>query len=258
MTERGSNPQETEYHASFNYGRDLYIKLLQDDTPLVNLGYTAEQRVLARRALSHLEDEEARLSPGYMGGFYYPNTVVFGLNNFGDFGVRLMQLQGGGYDLQAEMDTIIEPEIFEDNPRLLARIDMIPDNVMYEDLDTLVQKLYGRDDPRVKGMRRSHLLSRILSHFTPVATYRAAWVDEDTKLELVVEHNYWGVQVHEEAGFWPDTELDTWRRLPPIKLDGKRWVPFGMKPDTSKRAAQKAPEEAKGKVRQFATDESQV
>lgn len=254
MTELDKHPPEERLHATFEYGRNLYVNLFHDDTPFVNLGYPLELRSLARRALYHLE-EEGRINGG--------KWAFFGND---DESVSIHLLRHGGYWLYAHVDfhpiigslddyPTIEAyrrqrsrfDFFETHaPGTVAFIAMLPADVDYTDIHGLVRHLYegtaGSGDNIT--MEPSSLISNIKTHiFIRNAVYRAAWVDDKSKLELVVESNF-SAKDDEHT----DMEMDVWRRLPTVEYEGKSWTPFGKKPNMSRRFAKQALEKLKGKV----------
>ncbi len=274
MTEQGNPPKETELYAAFEYGRDLYMQLFQDDTPLVNLGYTPRQKILARRALSLLENE-GTLRLGYRPRLTFePENNHSGSETLDDSaGIERLthegyQLSGyvtvpwpkGDYSQEAE-DFVRERFGFFESESTGKVVDVrvIPAQIDYTNLDRLVRHLYeGTDygDVLTPSLEPESLSARLKKIVIPsVATYKAVWIDDETKLELVIESDFqnrsWG-----EGG----KDIDIWRRLPQIELDGKSWTPFGKKPNISKQAAQKALQGAKSRViaKQFATDKGQV
>ncbi len=84
--------------------------------------------------------------------------------------------------------------------------------------------------------------------FPAVATYKATWIDEETKLDLVVETDLYDREVGEPH---PKKYVETWRRLPVIEHEGKSWLPFGRKPNVSKEVTKKALETSRGTVGKF-------
>lgn len=249
--------KEGKTHLSeFEYGRNLYIHLFQDDTPFVNLGYPPSLRALAKKALYPLQDEVS-MGPGPR-----PNLYFEGENE--EWGTIYL-LKHGGYILRAAVElprydfstSFSEREKLEaeftffesEGHGYVAFIDMIPEDVNYEDLNRLVPHLYEGTEiwsSSNVSLELSNQLSRLKSHlFSEVSTFRAVWIDEGTKLDLVVETDF---SDKDDQVRNPQKYIDVWRRLPIIELDGKGWIPFGKKPNISRKSAQQAFEKQKGKV----------
>lgn len=256
-----SQQKERTRVPELEYGRELFIRLFRDESPLINLGYTPAQRTAAKRALRSLE-EEGRL-------FLKPYPWV----SFGEeyVGAELAQLEHAGYYLTAFYDAsgkvasglfpkakdrlaaqIILGErfgFFEDEPPGHAVIiHILSQEAAEADLATLVKHLYegsGGTKRRVR-LEEATKLATLKSQILPsAATYRAAWVDEETKLELVVENNFRSKALGEDASI---KEVQLWRRLPTQDFKGKSWVPFGRKPNTSKKRLLKILEEKRERV----------
>ncbi len=237
----------------FEYGRELFVQLFKDDTPFVNLGYTPKQKALAKRALQHLEEE------GSVSQTTPRTTSHFGID---DEFVTLFQLKHGGYGLHAiyapaeyhmlgtDQQEKIRKELtfFEaDFWGKVTFIDMIPEGVNYEDLRVLIPHLYQGNEVTLRNVpiEPANPLSKTKAFFFSTSTYKAVWVDDITKLELVVETDFADKDLEVRR---PKQAIDVWRRLPVIELDGKSWVPFGKKPGISGEATQKAFEGQKGRV----------
>ncbi len=260
MSKRERQLDRQEIISEYAYARDLFVQLFRDEIPLVNLGYNSPQRTLAKLALLFLEKEEGELR-------LKPQPSVF----FGDegwfVGVQLTRMNRGGYYAYALYDThglylsqfstpeerrwafcFWEPKIrfFEDDYAAVAEINMIPGNVAIDDIDTLVGHLYeGRYGEQV-NMKKISPISVIKTRITPsVATYRAAWTDDETKLELVVESNHTSKATGDKS---LANMLYVWRRLPTQNLQGQKWIPFGRKPNISESRMKKILEAKKEKM----------
>lgn len=259
---------EEALYASFDYGRELYVNLFNNDTPFVNLGYLPQQRLLAKKALLYLEGTGRLRVTGYSLG----SAVIFGNADETDEEgqVVLKQLRRGGYHLRAKAGIPREVlyhgselarsryEVFEsEGITVVAVVNVIPAAAFNEDIDALVRHLYEGTERGMRqvDMRRRSLKSRLGAMLTPIATYEAGWVDEGTKLELRVANNFRDVAA--KGLFDPeDDQIDIWRRLPTIEFQGKDWVPFGLKPDVSRRATQTSPQEARGKLNILSVDDA--
>lgn len=231
---------------SLEYGRDLTVQLFQDDSPLVNLGYSTKQKDAVRRALRTLEEP---------GKFYQqPQPYVeFGQRpkDEGDDAPQawLTELQHGGYKVK----TSIRPTFTDlgyvsnfvvtfppeaDIEVVVGVFEMLPAQTDVNDINGLVKHLYegafvnrfgSRQGP---GMQRPSLFSTLRSKLSSsVSTFKAGWVDESTKLELVVETDAYSRLFGRKFG---SKVQETWRKLPEIELEGQSWIPFGKKPNPSR------------------------
>lgn len=247
-------PRGEQRLGELNYARDLFIQLFKDDSPLINLGYSARQVAITRPILRHLE-EEGRLS--WLGDAFFGE---------GDEGVNIDTLKHGGYALFANRDLPhldlenfsagyarrILMRFFEDEPEgFVAIIDMIPSSASYEDLDALVKGLYeGWYEGGVLeavSLEKSSPMSKLKSHVLPnTAVFKATWVDEATKLELVVKTNYTSKSIKENKAL---KEYHMWRRLPAQESNGKTWIPFGRKPNVSNKRIREILETKKSQAR---------
>ncbi len=216
----------------FEYARELFIQVFKDDTPLVNCGYTLSQLGIAKSALSALEEESIRivLTPP-------PAFVDFGKLGSGR-SVELFQLPHGGYKLDAEynINDYNGIDFFEFPYHHSAAIfSAIPENVGLEDIPRLVKNLYEGSDSDLCDthmVQRNPLTQRLNSVLDSLVTFRAFWVDERTKIDLVVETNFTTETDRAEIGSEDVTHI--WRRLPTQELEGQRWFIFGRKPNISK------------------------
>lgn len=269
MTERdiGENLNQ-----NLEYGRDLYVQLFQDESPLINLGYSAKQVQFTRSALSLMERE----------GAFYPTPkprVAFGnleiISEDTSPHVWLTTLANGGFKAIAQYPLLWVPDRFENDKGYIhpspyktdliseefplgvaAVIDILPGDKDYQDVDELVQHLYegawlNHYHIRNPKMESPSVLNFLKSRFsTSVAVFRAGWVDENTKLELVVEtdiysrlQGFTGEKViSSEGGQKINISVirEVWRRLDQIEKDGLVWAPFGKKPNPSNQSIQKA------------------
>lgn len=188
-----------------------------------------------------------------------------------DVDVQLGQLEQGGYYLIASYDVAekLVKEVYQDPlkqalalatwgqrfkffedepPEYTAIIHMLPEGAAKADISTLVPSLYEGSGGTIIRVRieEENKLATLKSHLlSSVATYRAAWVDQETKLELVVESNFASKTLGDDASI---KEVHLWRRLPTQEFEGKSWVPFGRKPNVSKKRLLQILEESKERV----------
>lgn len=227
------------------YGRDLFVQLFHTETPLINLGYKSSQREIAKPVLRLMESEgRVRLKP---------LEVYFGES--GEATVVLQKLRNGGYYMYADRGghpsfmQMITSKGFFDNEFLtiVARVNMLSGNQDYCDINTLVTHLYeGQITDRPIHMEPRNPLSQLKSALLPnTAIYKAAWTDEETKLELVIESNFVDKALADGDS---QPEIEIWRRLSTQNLEGQKWVPWGKKPNISEDRLKKILEAKKAKV----------
>jgi hypothetical protein len=216
-------------------GRNLYIALFKDDSPLVNLGYTASQKRLAKEVL-HLV--------GGPGKIWHPDKPALTQLVFmeGSKWVAMKEIPGEiGYEMQA----VNEPSFSHTPVGLIAQVlrsqenpvfemdyvsfvNLVKENTIETNLDSLIKSFYSSRFFYSKRIEKESPLSRVSRALGITATYRGKWVDENTKLEFAVEVKS---SADKEIG---GPFYQTWRRLNPISdLKGKV-IPFGRKPDSSK------------------------
>lgn len=268
MTERDNGEA---YTSDLKYGRDIYVKLFQDENPLINLGYSAKQIQFTRRALLTMEEE----------GTYFPTPkprVYFGdpdglISENLNPHVWLTTLKNGGFKAIAEYPLLWMPDRndeekgyissgnfksdlpLEEFPgEVVAVIDMLPAG-KYDEEEVLVRHLYegawlNHYHERNPQIGKPNFANWLRSRFsTSVAAFRSGWVDENTKLELVVETDIYSRLKGLKGSHFVQTEsgrrdilavTEVWRRLPEIEHEGAFWVPFGKKPNPSRQSIQKA------------------
>lgn len=220
--------------------RELYIQLFKDNTPLVNLGYTPKQIEYSIIALRLLEGE------GKVNTHFKKPTLEFGdPTNPGEL-VEVSYLENNqGFYLYACRETT-DPDISDKYERLIrilagstfkvldsvgtiAKIALFQDTNRINELDYLIPQLYSPSAEALdKGVKKENVLTKAARTFGLATTYRAAWVDERTKLEFAVEVNDSTSIKRGEP-----LECNIWRRLNPVSDDLGIVVPFGRKPNTS-------------------------
>lgn len=267
--DRKDNPSGAELAANPNlkYARDLYVQLFEKTSPLTSLGYGPAQRELLAIALKQLENE--------VGHVYSPTHVAFS-DNDGHYRASIGGLRrNNGWQMIAtrEIEAQIKSASDEDmsaedlflatlvhKPRVqffefpsyessncMAIINMLPSDINYEDITILVPNLYVTETlySGQLEMREDNLLNRLRSKVKPdymTPTYRAAWIDDETKLDLVVQYRTKLIDAvsKNDEKMPKEGAIDIWRRLPVQSLDGREWIPFGKKPSVSSEQAMKA------------------
>lgn len=249
--ESGQQPQGefdealAEYH-DLARARDLFINLFQDKDPLVKLGYTARQIEFALPVLKLLEGEGkvATYIPNNpfldfssndpfaeeLQVYYLPNREGFYL-----FAVRDEGLRGWG-ELSRDQRlmrilTARQPVvIFPDFPEQVAHIGLFKEGADIDNLDYLVRQFFDKtftDAPM--GVKAENLLTRAARAIGVAGTYKAAWVEEETKREFVAK-----VDVPEDKKF--GSIYVTYRKLEPRSdLRGGIIIPIGKKANTSEK-----------------------
>lgn len=215
--------------------RNLYIDLFKDDSSLVNCGYTAQQKVLAKDALQLIE------GPGKI---YHPNKPKL---------TQLVFMEGGkwaaikkfanevGYELTAvnepyfartpawEVAYVMRTEkspVFEMD--YVAIINLVKQGTVEDNLDSLIHTFFNEGAYSLTKTQKENPLSKVTRALGMTATYRARWVDESTKLEFVIEIKS---PTDKELG---GPFYHTWRRLNAISDAKGKVIPFGRKANVSK------------------------
>lgn len=223
--------------------RELFIDLFQDRAPLVNLGYTGRQIEFALPVLRLLEGEggvathirnnpylEFNSDDPHAEGlqvYHLPKREGFYL-----FAVRDETARGWG-ELSRDqrimrMLTARQPVvIFQDFPEQVAHIGLFEESADINNLDYLVRQFFAdsfTDAPM--GMKAENPVTRAARAVGVAGTYRAAWVDERTKLEFVAK-----VDAPEDKGL--GSEYITYRKLKPVSDLRGTMIPIGKKANAS-------------------------
>lgn len=257
MRERFTGDQlEIQANPDLRYVRDLYIQLFETAAPFYSLGYNPSQIERARISLKQLENEKAVANQAL--------RIVSFKSEDERYAAYLMPSRLGGWRLEiadnkltlgmkeassAEEATLalfnvdLKLQFFEQEGNgVLGIFYIFPETAGYSDINLLIKHLY---DTEYYLMLQDDPISRIKAKFSGAnATYKAAWVDEETKRDLVVHisHKYMKLGVYKET----EGKLDVWRRLPEQELDGVRWIPFGRKINTSTQQSMAVFESQKG------------
>jgi hypothetical protein len=225
--------------------RTLFIELLKDRSPLVNLGYTNKQVEFAIPALRLLQEKGEVLT--------HLSVPYLSFQNPPD-GPEIESLQvyelpsREGYYLFASRDetmrgwadlTLAERRkrllfgrnpviIFDDLPIQAAFISLFEDKADIKNLDYLIAEIYGdssfTDAPM--GMKADTPLTRAARRVGLAGTYEAAWVDERIKLEFVAK-----IEAPEDRTIGPN--YVAYRKLRPVGDLKGTMIPFGKKANIS-------------------------
>lgn len=258
MGEREQQLDKEGLASKFAYARNLFVHLFRNEMSLVNLGYSPSQKTLAKVALLYLEQDEGELcfdlethplvffgDEGWLVGVLLTKTnrESYRASAFYDvLGLSLGRLSTQEEQFRASLFWKPKTICFERDYPLVAEINMIPEDASIDDIDSLVKHLYEERYGGEVNMEEASLISVVKTRIIPsVATYRAAWTDDKTKLELVVESNYTSKVMGGELV----NELYVWRKLPTQDFQGQKWIPFGRKPNISTKKMKKVLEAKK-------------
>jgi len=220
--------------------RNLFIALFNDKLPLINSGYTNRQIGYAIPVLKLIEESGEVVTYAKDPYLFFENS-----NEPDAEHTSIGRLPGRhGFYLHAHKDDTFRgwsyltmdekfyriffchpTVIFDHFPGQVAFIALFDEEADITDLDFLVQELFSSDfsDFRL-GLKRESKLTKIAKELKIAVTYKAAWVDEETKLEFAAKLD----------SSQDEPEYVAFRRLNPI-FDAKgRLVPFGEKPNVSK------------------------
>ncbi len=272
---------EGEPSADLSYGRELFLHMFQDSSPFANLGYSAPQIEETRKALKQLENVEGRTSS--------PLRVTFEDDRFYSSSVQLSyegkDLKKNLWHLSAQRDIYrmimsqlpldaseeeikekklqalflgagsVKIKTFRENENLLAAVSMFPEDTDTAGIQTVIKGVndgwhgFGTD----AGMLYKPTLWNKLLEKTGRnrfgSTYRAAWLDDQSKRDLVIEYTNPHIQemakLSKKMGatdeqFTEESKLQVWRKLPEQELNGQKWIPFGLKLNQSASQAMAA------------------
>lgn len=224
--------------------RELFIDLFQDRTPLVNLGYTARQIEFALPVLRLLEDKGRVVTslpnnpylyfndpddPGAesLGISYLPKREGFDLSGFRDEAFR--GWSGLSYE-ERLWRFFLQPRsvvIHQDFLQAVARIGLFEEGAEIDNLDYLINQFFNRSFTNARmGMMAENPATRAARAVGVAGTYRAAWVDERTKLEFVAK-----MDIPEDKS--TGSTYVTFRKLTPVFDSRGKMVPIGKKASTS-------------------------
>lgn len=258
---------EISQYEELRYARDLFVHLFRDGAPFSNLGYGPAQVQTALTALRQLENEKGHVRP-YSAYFADEDQ---------HYSSAVHNLKYGGWQLRAhrniykmlkdtannsEDDLMIFAKYVTHKPRVpffdnesidtVVIVDMLPPGENCENIEKLVPNLYITTgfsgwgfDTMNEDATVSRIKSKLMYYFRQYhSTYKAAWVDDETKLDLVVLHGDPHIRDMAKYGSYGEDQkegkLDIWRRLPEQELYGKVWAPFGRKVNASASQAMRA------------------
>lgn len=219
--------------------RSLFIELFKDRSPLINLGYTSRQVEFALPVLRLLEEEGGvmdHLRDPYLTFdnprdswvealevYYLPSRQGFYLSATRDETAR-------GWDDLTEVERLWRMLytqnpviIFSDFSDEIAHIGLFDETADVTNLDYLIREFYADSFTNApEGMRREGKLTKIARAIGIAGTYRATWVDDETKLEFVAKLD---APEYRQLG----SDYVAYRRLRPISDNQGTVVPFGKK-----------------------------
>lgn len=217
--------------------------MFRDESPLINLGYTAQQRRLLTHVLRTLEGRaEIRFHSGTTQFFAdfgdengwagvnlaHPTRLVYDLSATYDHDFLI----DGGFDSRAGVLLLpLNNPVYEDEAiEILLNMSMVTGDVPLEDLNRLVRLLYEDASPQRIRLWKEGAITNLASRISPkIAPFKVTWLDDTTKLDLVVESNALPKYDQREKR----RSFHVWRRLPTVELCGQQWNPFGSKPNVS-------------------------
>ncbi|MCS7091970.1 MAG: hypothetical protein NZM26_01305 [Patescibacteria group bacterium] len=246
--ETGQQPQEKFDEALKQYpdlalARNLFIQLFSDRSPLVNLGYTNEHIDYAWPVLRLLEGggkvmTQIRRYP-YLSFtnpqfpdaeslqiYHLPEKRGFSLFATRDENSRRFANLSPEERLMREIFTMQPVIIFEDLPQQVAHICLFrAKDPKLNSLDYLVESIFcGWFTDPLFGLHPEGFVTKFARRINLAGTYRAAFLDEGTKLEFVIELN-----VPEEKR----VVSVVYRKLNPVTSGGVTMIPIGKKPNKS-------------------------
>lgn len=221
--------------------RTHFIGLFKDRSPLVNLGYTSKQIAFVVPVLqliegegvvdTHLrnkpyltfenpdepEAEAAYINPLPLGDGYY-------LSGFRDEGSR-------GWDQLSREERLIrqttnrQPIIFNDVPGVVAHVALFSNDAPTDRLEYLIPQLHNQFFTNAPfGMKPENMLTKVAQAVGATGTFKAAWVDEETKNEFVAR-----IDIPEEE----EPYYVAYRKLRPLVDARGNMTPIGKKANSS-------------------------
>lgn len=245
MNERPINVEKPDKQFDLEYGRELFINLFKDSTPFINMGYSPSQIELAKIPLRLIEEEGTQSGNRvqWRTDDYVYSTNLHGMN-YGGF-----YLEGGSnhmllFFVGPEEDRVQHlrastPRVkfFDYETEQMFALAMVPSDI--DDTHSLVTKLY---ETSYGEMKKRDLIDNVVPRQGyDRGIYTAAWMDDKTKLDLVVKYKHKTLNEYLLAEIGQkDGKIDVWRRLPNVELEGAEWTPYGRKPNTSVSQAMSA------------------
>jgi hypothetical protein len=230
--------------------RELYVVLLKDSSPLVNLGYVGSQISRAKNVLSLLEEpgevmehlkDDPYISISQEGHSTEQGLEIYHLPDRHGFLLTAYQ-ESRGLSVMQMIFADHKDSIFADGSSEVAYIALMKPGVDLTNLQTLVPEItYGLTYTEAPlGVQKETVLTRPLQKAGLVGTYQAAWVDDKEKDEFVVTIN---VPENEGKPIW-----EAFRKLLPVSDENGSMTPFGRKPNVNKDKVMKIFQEQKGRV----------
>lgn len=202
---------------------ELFISLLKDDNPFLNLGYNSRQIRQSRSILSLVgEPGQVKTREGvqYLSFEGNDGWVVINPLPYGQGFYLVAAREPGGI---SETDRVIQSMMISQHAPLegglIAKIALFYEPADTNNLDYLIPKLYPREELRA-SLARANPATRALGSLGLVTTYEAAWVDPGLQLAVHIHHpNY--------ANY--DPEYHIWRVLDQVSDEKGRVTPIGLK-----------------------------
>ena len=224
----------------FEKAKNLFAQI-QASSLLANLGYTQEQKEIAKSVLADLS------SSSEIKVYSKPKPwALFGRQK--EFQVDILDC--GGFCLSADRPKrdiassfLSEPKtiFFEENEELIAQISTLPidGSIDFNDPIAVAKALFEGRETTPKGkpikiveLTTKNTLKHLVKSDKTEAFLAAKWVD-DNCLQLLTRANFTNVM----TGMFDDEFEDkhVWRRLKTVTdSDGKKFVLFGRKPDNAR------------------------
>lgn len=184
--------------------RELVIGVFKDESPFVNLGYTTRQTQFALPVIRLLEEEgkvtRPRKDQPAILHFFNPEDPraeygsIYGLEDGEGFAMEAVRdetLRDSGEDFSPEervlmaLTKVVNTDVFGDFDPEVAHIVLFHDGFDMTNLDSIMRAISYRSTRSPRGMKPETLTNSVTRNLGRNGTYRAAWVDEDTKLEFV-------------------------------------------------------------------------
>lgn len=220
--------------------RELFIALFRDRSPLVNLGYTNLQIEFTIPVLRLIEgegkvvtDSNDRYLP-YL-DFDNPTGENANISSLPNNGFLLYAARYPSEEEGLTRDERLIRWLFGNPIKVLdddvtvAKVGLFPEvreNAI--DLNVIVPLLYSTEI-RLSRETLATKISRKVANMGP-ATFRAAWLDDRTRIEFAVEI----MDPQSRRLGLEESEYALWRRLNNISDSQGTMTPFGQKPDGSK------------------------
>lgn len=210
MTEVGKPSEVAPVPEDLSQGRELFVDLFKTSMPLVNLGYTATQIAEAEKSLKQLGNEEGeRKSPTHIRfkdpeGFYLSDMSMHGaqkgksptwsLNAWRNLPMMAYAQLPADMPIaeraakwmefeRADWNKKVEVKTFEDKQKFLVAATLFPEGTDVGNIDTLISQISTAHEDGSKLLKPTvwNRLMQRLPNNRLNSTYRAAWLDPDTK-----------------------------------------------------------------------------